>query len=303
MLPVIQIKRVERYIAQLNDKIQKQVLIDVHILNVQHTDNQTYGIDWNEFYKLGNIMTLPAEHQNTSSGSIDSSGGRFAINIFSQGVNINRIVEFLQTYGKVQSISNPKVLTLNNQPAIISVGSVLRYSQNTTYQTTTQGTSVQNNSQAFPSVFAGILLDVTPSIKDGKIILKINPSITKTKDISIENQTIALNAPPNLSTKQLSSLVQLKDGEQIVLGGLIDKTEGQTTRKIPILGDIPFVKYFFSYKQNIKETQEMVIIIAPHIVRLDANETAASPKAEHIQKMNLIDNKDIQDSQNAPKEQ
>ena len=47
----------------------------------------------------------------------------------------------------------------------------------------------------------------------------------------------------------------------------------------------------------------MVIIIAPHIVRLDANETAASPKAEHIQKMNLIDNKDIQDSQNAPKEQ
>lgn len=299
----LQIKRVERYIAQLNDKIQKQVLIDVHILNVQHTDNQTYGIDWNEFYKLGNIMTLPAEHQNTSSGSIDSSGSRFAINIFSQGVNINRIVEFLQTYGKVQSISNPKVLTLNNQPAIISVGSVLRYSQNTTYQTTTQGTSVQNNSQAFPSVFAGILLDVTPSIKDGKIILKINPSITKTKDISIENQTIALNAPPNLSTKQLSSLVQLKDGEQIVLGGLIDKTEGQTTRKIPILGDIPFVKYFFSYKQNIKETQEMVIIIAPHIVRLDANETAASPKAEHIQKMNLIDNKDIPDSQNAPKEQ
>ncbi|STP11876.1 Pullulanase secretion envelope pulD [Helicobacter cinaedi] len=267
-----QIKRVESYLATLNNKIQKQVLIDVYIFNIQHSNNQTYGIDWNEFYKLGNLLTLPPNAEGSNNALIGVNNGNFAISIFSQGVSINRIVEFLQTYGKVQSVSNPKVLTLNNQPAIISVGSVLRYFQNTTYQTTTQGTSIQNLSQAFPSVFAGILLDVTPSVKNDKIILKINPSITKTKDISIENQTTALESPPNLSTKQLSSLVQVKDGEKIVLGGLIDKTEGQILRKLPILGDIPLIKYLFSYKKNIKETQEMVIIISPHIVRLDARE-------------------------------
>ena len=267
-----QIKRVESYLATLNNKIQKQVLIDVYIFNIQHNNNQTYGIDWNEFYKLGNLLTLPPNAEGSNNALTGVNNGDFAISIFSQGVSINRIVEFLQTYGKVQSVSNPKVLTLNNQPAIISVGSVLRYFQNTTYQTTTQGTSIQNLSQAFPSVFAGILLDVTPSVKNDKIILKINPSITKTKDISIENQTTALESPPNLSTKQLSSLVQVKDGEKIVLGGLIDKTEGQILRKLPILGDIPLLKYLFSYKKNIKETQEMVIIISPHIVRLDARE-------------------------------
>lgn len=267
-----QIKRVESYLATLNNKIQKQVLIDVYIFNIQHSNNQTYGIDWNEFYKLGNLLTLPPNAEGSNNALTGVNNGNFAISIFSQGVSINRIVEFLQTYGKVQSVSNPKVLTLNNQPAIISVGSVLRYFQNTTYQTTTQGTSIQNLSQAFPSVFAGILLDVTPSVKNDKIILKINPSITKTKDISIENQTTALESPPNLSTKQLSSLVQVKDGEKIVLGGLIDKTEGQILRKLPILGDIPLIKYLFSYKKNIKETQEMVIIISPHIVRLDARE-------------------------------
>lgn len=267
-----QIKRVESYLATLNNKIQKQVLIDVYIFNIQHSNNQTYGIDWNKFYKLGNLLTLPPNAEGSNNALTGVNNGNFAISIFSQGVSINRIVEFLQTYGKVQSVSNPKVLTLNNQPAIISVGSVLRYFQNTTYQTTTQGTSIQNLSQAFPSVFAGILLDVTPSVKNDKIILKINPSITKTKDISIENQTTALESPPNLSTKQLSSLVQVKDGEKIVLGGLIDKTEGQILRKLPILGDIPLIKYLFSYKKNIKETQEMVIIISPHIVRLDARE-------------------------------
>ena len=260
------------------------MLIDVYIFNIQHSNNQTYGIDWNEFYKLGNLLTLPPNAEGSNNALTGINNGDFAISIFSQGVSINRIVEFLQTYGKVQSVSNPKVLTLNNQPAIISVGSVLRYFQNTTYQTTTQGTSIQNLSQAFPSVFAGILLDVTPSVKNDKIILKINPSITKTKDISIENQTTALESPPNLSTKQLSSLVQVKDGEKIVLGGLIDKTEGQILRKLPILGDIPLIKYLFSYKKNIKETQEMVIIISPHIVRLDvkAHEQNKEGEDKHI---------------------
>ncbi len=296
-----QIKRVESYLATLNNKIQKQVLIDVYIFNIQHSNNQTYGIDWNEFYKLGNLLTLPPNAEGSNNALTGVNNGDFAISIFSQGVSINRIVEFLQTYGKVQSVSNPKVLTLNNQPAIISVGSVLRYFQNTTYQTTTQGTSIQNLSQAFPSVFAGILLDVTPSVKNDKIILKINPSITKTKDISIENQTTALESPPNLSTKQLSSLVQVKDGEKIVLGGLIDKTEGQILRKLPILGDIPLLKYLFSYKKNIKETQEMVIIISPHIVRLDVKQQEQD-KIEEI--INFTKESDLkpQDSKDTTKD-
>lgn len=296
-----QIKRVESYLATLNNKIQKQVLIDVYIFNIQHSNNQTYGIDWNEFYKLGNLLTLPPNAEGSNNALTGVNNGDFAISIFSQGVSINRIVEFLQTYGKVQSVSNPKVLTLNNQPAIISVGSVLRYFQNTTYQTTTQGTSIQNLSQTFPSVFAGILLDVTPSVKNDKIILKINPSITKTKDISIENQTTALESPPNLSTKQLSSLVQVKDGEKIVLGGLIDKTEGQILRKLPILGDIPLIKYLFSYKKNIKETQEMVIIISPHIVRLDAREQEQD-KIEEIINFTKESNLKPQDSKDTTKD-
>ena len=262
-----QIERVEHYLASLAHKMQSQVLIDVNIFNVEHSDGSTYGVDWEQFFNLTNLSTLPPNSEaSTSSGVLSNVGDSYAINVFSQGVSIERIVEFLQTYGKVESISNPKVLTLNNQPAIISVGSVLRYSQNTTYQTTTQGTSVQNASQAYPSVFAGILLDVTPSIQNNRIILKINPSITKTKDSSVESQTTALSAPPNLSTKHLSSLVALQNGERIVLGGLIDKTNTKTIKRLPILGAIPLVKYFFSWRKNTQSTKEMVIVISPKIM-------------------------------------
>lgn len=267
-----QVDRVEQYLASLAQKIHAQVLIDVNIFNVEHNDSATYGIDWEQFFNLTNLATAPMGSDNSSALILDNSGTSYGINIFSQGVSIERIVEFLQTYGKVESISNPKVLTLNNQPAIISVGSVLRYQQNTTYQTTTQGTSVQNASEIFPSVFAGILLDVTPSIEGKKIILKINPSITKTKDVSIENQTTALSSPPNLATKHLSSLVAIEDGQRIVLGGLIDKTETKIRKQIPVLGSIPLLKYLFSYTKNTQLTKEMVIILSPKIMNPQAIE-------------------------------
>lgn len=267
-----QIDRVEQYLASLAQKIHAQVLIDVNIFNVEHNDSATYGIDWEQFFNLTNLATAPMGNDTSSSIILDNSGVSYGINIFSQGVSIERIVEFLQTYGKVESISNPKVLTLNNQPAIISVGSVLRYQQSTTYQTTTQGTSVQNASEIFPSVFAGILLDVTPSIEGKKIILKINPSITKTKDVSIENQTTALSSPPNLATKHLSSLVAIEDGQRIVLGGLIDKTETKIRKQIPILGSIPLLKYLFGYTKNTQVTKEMVIILSPKIMNAEVIE-------------------------------
>ena len=263
-----QIARVEEYIGSLVDKIHSQVLIDVNIFNIEHSNTSTYGVDWEQFFGLLNFSSAPIGSPDASSFVLGSAGNSYGINIFSQGVSIERIIEFLETYGKVESLSNPRVLTLNNQPAIISVGSVLRYSQNTTFQTTTQGTSVQNASQAFPSVFAGILLDVTPSIEGTRVILKINPSITKTKDSSTENQTTALASPPNLSTKHLSSLVAIENGQKIVLGGLMDKTQTKTRKKLPLLGDIPLLKYLFSYTKNIEVTKEMIIVISPHIIGL-----------------------------------
>ena len=277
-----QVQRVEEYLDSLAQKIHAQVLIDVNIFNVEHNDSATYGIDWEQFFNLTNLATAPMGSEGSSSIAFDNAGNSYGINIFSQGVSIERIVEFLQTYGKVESISNPKVLTLNNQPAIISVGSVLRYQQSTTYQTTTQGTSVQNASEIFPSVFAGILLDVTPSIQDKKIILKINPSITKTKDSSVENQTTALSSPPNLATKHLSSLVAIEDGQRIVLGGLIDKTNTKILKKIPILGSIPLIKYLFSYTKNTQVTKEMVIILSPRIMTQEAIQTIQSQELPQI---------------------
>ena len=146
------------------------------------------------------------------------------------------------------------------------MGNVLRYSQSLIYQTSTNSSTIQNTGYQYPSVFSGVLLDVTPSIQDNQVILKINPSITAAKDPSIENQPTALASPPNLSTNQLSSIVRINDGQKVILGGLISESHNVATKKVPLLGSIPLLKYLFSYKKTIKQKREMVIVITPKII-------------------------------------
>ncbi|PAF42385.1 hypothetical protein BJI48_07020 [Helicobacter sp. 11S02596-1] len=257
-----QIQRVQDYIDILKEKMQAQVLIDVNILTISHNNIDTAGVNWGEIYNLG----IKGSGDGNNLVTFQNSGANYGINIFSQDLTLGKILEFLHHYGKVSSVSNPKVLTLNNQPAIISVGNVLRYTQNLVYQNSTNTAVIQNTGEQFPTVFSGVLLDVTPSISKGYVILKINPSITKAKDAAIENQPNALKSPPNLSTNQLSSIVKLQDNQKVILGGLIHKTQSIVEKKLPILGYIPLLKYFFSYKKDLKQTQEIIIVITPKII-------------------------------------
>lgn len=272
-----QIHRADLYIKKLNYKLGVEVMIDVNILTISHSNIQTTGVDWSSLYSMS---INPISNGNTPIVKFSNLSTEYGINIFSQDLSIGDIVEFLRSYGAVRSVSNPKILTLNNQPALISVGNILRYTQNLVFQTTNTSSTLQNTRQQYPSVFAGILLDITPSIQGDDIILKINPSVTTTKDSRIENQPNALSSPPNLSTNQLSSIVRLKNNQRAILGGLISRFNQRERRRFPILGYIPVIQYFFSYTRNNQSLQEMVIIITPKIIYPDTQNTLDSLQPE-----------------------
>ncbi len=272
-----QIKKIENYIYNLQNYLSRQVLIDLNILNVTHQKSDNIGIDWNQLYSLQNVTNKPML-DNTSGESFLSlthnetgTNHSFALNFFSQEISLNRVIEFLKTYGEVHTLSNPKLLTLNNQPAMISVGDVIRYRKNTVFQSNNSSSTINTNTDTeYPSIFAGILLDITPSIFEDKIMLKINPSITNLKGKDIENAAQALDSPPNLSTNQLSSIINVTDGKQIIIGGLINKHNRTIRTGIPFLKDIPFLKYLFSYEHESEILNEMVIIITPYIVNSES---------------------------------
>ena len=283
--------RFDGYLKRLQNKVQLQVLIDVQLLSVTMSNSKATGIDWKQLYALQNVE-LAINHvnnRNTSeweSGdkSVDittmvASGVSATANLVSvkAGGTLNEVVKFLQTQGDVSAISNPKVLTLNNQPALITAGTEYFYKLTST-ETLAGGTSgAQSASENIKSVFAGVLLSITPQIgQDNTITLIVNPSLSETTtDLSQEGNTERI-MPPDLNRRQLSSVVTVKDGNRVVLGGLINTKNTNEANKVPILGDIPVISYLFKYEEMVKVVEELVIIIEPHIIHREKNSVSLS---------------------------
>ena len=271
-----QIKRVQRYIEKLTKSLHKQVMIDVKILSVRLDNSRATGVNWGEIYKLQN-MKLNYEILNTnnlktiSNNEITEFGDDYptasaTFMRLSGSTGIADLVKFLRSQGDVTSISNPKVVTLNNQPAVFSSGDQLYYKIKSSSSDSKTYTTSEN--EIVKSVFAGILLDITPEItNDDEIILKINPSISSVRSQVKTDDSGVRRLPPDLMKKQISSVVKLRDGEKIVLGGLISSKKGVNTYKVPILGNIPIFGGAFKQEQVSDYREELVIIITPHIMR------------------------------------
>jgi len=271
-----QLNRVGTYIDSLMDRLHKQVMIDVKILSVNLDNSKQTGVNWSELYKLQNVK-VGYESVNTSNvdtyaeSSITDivNNGIFHSNLLrlTGGTSVTDVLKFLKTQGDVTSVSNPKVVTLNNQPAVFSSGDQLYYKlSSSSRQTGTAAATETYNNEVVKSVFAGILLDITPEITDdGEVILKINPSISSVKsEVAADDGVRRL--PPDLQKKQISSVVKLRDGEKIVLGGLISSRQGKGSYKVPILGNIPVLGYAFKQDTITEIREELVIIITPHII-------------------------------------
>jgi len=247
-----QLESIKNYIDSLNKRLHKEVLIDVKIYSVKLLKNHQVGVDWNKF----NIA-----FDKTASVTAPNLIG--STSIFKSGTfNINGLLNFLSGYGQINSISNPKITTLNNQKAIITVGQTINYS----YKSVTKdanGNAVQSDN--IDSKFVGILLDITPEISDnGVIMMSINPSVS-----SLSQNQLNLTLPPNTIEKKLNTIVRVKDGDTIILGGLITDEKNFVQQGVPILKEIPLIKYMFSTKAETSTREELIFVITPHIIDLN----------------------------------
>jgi len=261
-----QLDRLDRYLKKLQDKVKLQVLIDVQILSVVMSKGRTTGVDWKQLWAL---QDMNIEYGSTTRRSLGSDRtGESYVTLTGTGT-LSEVIKFLDTQGDVSAVSNPKVLTLNNQPALITAGTEYFYKILSTQTLAGGNTGTQSQNEDIQSVFAGVLLDITPEIADDNIItLKINPSLSEAVDDSFQDtKNSDRTMPPDLQRRQLSSVVTVKDGTRIILGGLINTRKSKNIHKVPILGDIPIINYLFKWEENIKITQELVIILEPHIIK------------------------------------
>ena len=251
------LQKIKSYLHILLKKMHKQVAIEAKIIELTYNDSSSTGIDWSKLdvSLSGSISNDPATATllNKSSYSLAYS------------FSTTNFLKYLKTYGDIKVLSNPKVVTMNNQPAVINVGEQLSYKSQTGSVTTTGGTAAGTNTFTIGSTFVGVTLYVIPQVSENnEIIMKINPVISSTTSDTTKTTTREL--PPDTKIKQMTSIVRIKNNEKIVIGGLVSVSKGGTSVKVPLLGDIPFVGFLFNHKEKVKTKTEMFIVIQPHVV-------------------------------------
>ena len=229
------------------------------------------GTKYEHSYKGAEGDWVTREIANAAVPTMRSITGGF---ILGGGVDINLegVINFLETKGNSKVISSPKVMTMNNQQAIISVGDNINYQITSSNVSSDTGTTVTQDVTQY-STFIGILLNILPEVSDdGKIMLRINPSLNtfKYQEDNVR-QTAARSIAPDTLQKKLSTVVQVNSGDTIVLGGLISQETGKNVNKVPVLGDIPAIGYLFKNVTDSLRSTELVFIITPKVVNI--NET------------------------------
>ena len=264
-----QIQRVQEYISSLQDRLKKQVIIDVNIIAVSLDESSSSGINWQNFSLSFDSL---ASNSNPSSLNYTNNNG-FVLNLgFNSSANLDSIMNFLKQNGKTTILSNPKLVALNNQQAIISVGDTINYQVRESSKSTESGTTVSESYNNY-SIFVGILLNILPEISDdGKVMLRINPSLSSFK-YAQDNQR--QEAPrviaPDTVQKKLSTVVQMENNQTLILGALISHNDSLDESSVNFFSKIPILGYLFSGSNNVKNSTEIVFIIRPMIVNAKQN--------------------------------
>jgi MSHA biogenesis protein MshL len=260
--------RVSQFLDELDDTVLRQVDLEAKLYDVTLGDQFQFGIDWEQVAKAygGGFRLIGTPTVVQPVGGVSLRENAFTM-LFSNK-NTRVIVTALEEQGKVQVISQPRLRTLNNQTALIKVGTDTPFfSQNTFFVAgTAVGTTTPITEDTYQVVTVGTILSITPQIStNGWITLDVSPVITSlvATEVSPNRTTTA----PVLDIKQASSLVRLRDGETIVMGGLIQNSTAKTIRKIPLIGDIPLLGKLFQGNFTANQKKELVIFLTPTIVQ------------------------------------
>lgn len=287
-----EIRSVENYLRATQISVDRQVILEAKIIEVRLSDGYQSGINWSGFNSArqftGGIgantqnVTLPngdlAADTTLSGllgGGLSSAAGATTGGIFGLALRTTSfaaLLEFLETQGAVSVLSSPRIATLNNQKAVLKVGTDEFFVTNVSTTTTTGTTTTSTPNVTLQPFFSGIALDVTPQIDEhSNITLHIHPSVS---DVTSKNREINLGSSGTLnlplassSVSETDSIVRALDGQVIAIGGLMRSSSSDTHSQVPGVGEVPVVGNLFRRNNRSVSKSELVILLKPTVVR------------------------------------
>jgi general secretion pathway protein D len=246
--------RVREIIEEL-DRPVPQVLIKVLVAEVTHDNTDDLGVDFSILNRRPSGKGFTVASSLGAAAAAAANGG-LVVSLLEE--NVNATITALQRAGKLDVLSRPYILASDNQLASITVGDEVPFIVDT--RTTELGQII--NTIQYQDV--GIILQVTPHInEEGLVILDVTPEISQ-----LTNSTVPISqgvSAPIISKRSADSRVGIRDGQTIVIGGLMEDRKVATLTKVPILGDIPLIGPLFQHNNVTKTKTELLIFLTPHV--------------------------------------
>ncbi len=261
------IRSISKLINHFKIMLSRQILIEARIIEVGLSDKYQYGIDWS-------VLRDKAASLTSKTSVAWSLGNGLVFSHANNDVTIDAAMDALMTFGKAKVVSNPSIRVKHGKPALISVGTSFTYQKRvqTTREVTT-GTDREIRDVEVSTVFDGLILGVIPFIgKNQRISLLINPINSSVDRDSLIPKSVGGGTSgseislPEVRVKEISTSIDLEDGDVVVLGGLIDDIQTKEDQGIPILSSIPIIGYLFKNELKNVESRELVIIISVKLV-------------------------------------
>jgi len=257
-------KKIKRMVKAFDEE-SRQVFIEAEILQVTLKDEFQTGINWQKAFGhdvldgLNLTGAFPVAASFTPSPLLTNDYLKMIVGTLSED-KYTATINLLQTYGDTKILSRPRLSVVSNTEAKILVGSREAY----VTQSQSQATSTTVTSESVSFIDVGVKINVVPTInKDGFITMKIKPEVSSVR----ETLTTALGSKvPIVETSEAETVVKVKDGQMIMIAGLIKDDKRNDKSGIPILCNLPLLGTLFSTTSTLKKRTELVIFIRPRII-------------------------------------
>jgi MSHA biogenesis protein MshL len=298
-----EIRHVENYLKVTQLSVDRQVMLEAKIIEVQLNSGFQAGINWAAFKtgpnsaisvgsvspgttlnSLGNgglTSTSLAATPGSSLANIATASAATAVNglfgLAYQTSNFAALLSFLDTQGTVHVLSSPRIATLNNQMAVLKVGTDDFFVTNVSSTTVTGTATTTTPNVTLQPFFSGIALDVTPQIsEDGEIILHIHPSVSlvteNLKTINLGGTLGSLNLPlASSAVSETDSVVRVQDGSIVAIGGLMRQSMTDDRSQVPVAGEVPVFGALFRNTNRVSQKRELVILLKTTVVQGDSD--------------------------------
>lgn len=240
------------------DSVPLQVMVNAVIAQVTLTDDTKFGVDWS---RVANNAAVDDISTSTSTAFLPGSATGLLFNkTFIDGAaRVEATLEAIAANNEVRLLARPALTVVNNQEGEIQIGAEVPVEQG---ETLGSGGVSTTNIQYRPT---GIELYITPQINDDGIVnLNIRQVLS-----SVDNSGLGVNNNPVFNNQEISTTVVVRDGENVVLGGLIQTENEQLNSGVPFLNRVPVLKGLFSYQQDLQERRELFIVLRPEIINLN----------------------------------